>query len=54
MSKLSRIGFLESQRPLAVETLAKKMIAEAVQNTRSIEVFQRKNIDEKLTNLGAS
>lgn len=51
MSKLSRIGFLESQRPLAVDTLAKKMIAEAVQNSRSIEVFQHKNIEEKLTNI---
>ena len=51
MSKLSRIGFLESQRPLAVDTLAKKMIAEAVQNSRSIKVFQPKNIEEKLTNI---
>ena len=50
MSKLSRIGFLESQRPLAVETLVKKMIAEAVQNSRGIEVFQRKNIEDKLMN----
>ena len=51
MSKLSRIGFLESQRPLAVDTLANKMIAEAVQNSAAIEVFQSKNIEDKLTNI---
>ena len=53
MNKLSRVGFLESQRPLAVETLAKKMVSEAVQNPKTIEVFQRKNIEDKLTNIRA-
>ena len=44
MKKLSRIGILRSQQPLSVETLAEKMIVEAVQDTRGVKVFLPKDI----------
>ena len=44
MKKLSRIGILRSQQPLSVATLAEKMIAEAVQDTRGVKVFLPKDI----------
>jgi len=44
MKKLSRIWFLRSQQPLSVATLAEKMIAEAVQQTKGVKVFLPKDI----------
>ncbi len=44
LKKLSRIGILRSQQPLSVETLAEKMIVEAVQDTRGVKVFLPKDI----------
>ena len=44
MKKLSRIWFLLSQQPLSVATLAEKMIAEAVQQTKGVKVFLPKDI----------
>jgi len=44
MKKLSRIWFLRSQQPLSVATLAEKMIAEAVQQTKGAKVFLPKDI----------
>ena len=44
MKKISRIGFLRSQQPLSVVTLAEKMIAEAVQHPTGVKVFLPKNI----------
>ena len=44
LKKLSRIGILRSQQTLSVETLAEKMIVEAVQDTRGVKVFLPKDI----------
>jgi uncharacterized protein YbjT (DUF2867 family) len=44
LKKLSRIGILRLQQPLSVETLAEKMIVEAVQDTRGVKVFLPKDI----------
>ena len=44
MKKLSRIWFLRSQQPLSVATLAEKMIAKAVQQTKGVKVFLPKDI----------
>tara|TARA_A200000113_G_scaffold154660_1_gene139444 strand:- start:399 stop:1049 length:651 start_codon:yes stop_codon:yes gene_type:complete len=44
LKKLSRIGILRSQQPLSVETLAEKMIVEAVQQTKGVKVFLPKDI----------
>jgi uncharacterized protein YbjT (DUF2867 family) len=44
MKKLSRIWFLRSQQPLSVATLAEKMIAEAVQQTKGVKLFLPKDI----------
>ena len=44
LKKLSRIWFLRSQQPLSVATLAEKMIAEAVQQTKGVKVFLPKDI----------
>ena len=44
MKKLSRVWFLRSLQPLSVATLAEKMIAEAVQQTKGVKVFLPKDI----------